>query len=49
VEAITGGCHLNRKLVDLLPAAGFRIERLEAGYLRGSKIMTFLYEGSAVT
>jgi ubiquinone/menaquinone biosynthesis C-methylase UbiE len=46
---IAGGCHLNRKIVDLLPAAGFRIERLEAGYLRGPKIMTFLYEGSAVT
>jgi SAM-dependent methyltransferase len=30
-----GGCHLDRKIDDLICAAGFRIERLETGYMRG--------------
>jgi hypothetical protein len=45
---LSGGCHLNRKIDDLVRNAGFRIDRLETGYLRGPKIMTFMYEGSAV-
>lgn len=44
---ISGGCHLNRKVDELVQASGFTIERLEAGYIRGPKIMSFLYEGSA--
>ncbi len=43
----SGGCHLNRKIDDLLSAAGFRIDRLQTGYIPGPRIMTFLYEGSA--
>ena len=46
-QRLSGGCHLNRKIVDQLPAAGFRLEQLETGYLRGPKVLTFLYEGSA--
>jgi ubiquinone/menaquinone biosynthesis C-methylase UbiE len=42
-----GGCHLNRKIDDLLSEAGFRVERLQTGYIPGPKIMTFLYEGAA--
>ena len=45
---LSGGCHLNRKIDDLMHHAGFRIDRLETGYMRGPKIMTFMYEGSAV-
>jgi ubiquinone/menaquinone biosynthesis C-methylase UbiE len=44
---ISGGCHLNRKIDDLLSEAGFRIDRLETGYIPGPRIMTFLYEGAA--
>ena len=44
---IGGGCHLNRAISDLIPDAGFRIERLDTGYMRGPKPMTFMYEGSA--
>lgn len=44
---IAGGCNLNRKIDDLLVTAGFRIERLDSGYIRGPRIMTFLYEGAA--
>jgi ubiquinone/menaquinone biosynthesis C-methylase UbiE len=44
---IGGGCHLNRAITDLITGAGFRIERLDTGYMRGPKPMTFMYEGSA--
>jgi ubiquinone/menaquinone biosynthesis C-methylase UbiE len=43
----SGGCHLSRKIDDLLADAGFRIERLITGYIPGPRIMTFLYEGVA--
>jgi ubiquinone/menaquinone biosynthesis C-methylase UbiE len=44
---VAGGCHLNRKIDDLIQQSGFTIERLDTGYIRGPKIMTFIYEGSA--
>jgi ubiquinone/menaquinone biosynthesis C-methylase UbiE len=44
---VGGGCHLNRPIGELIEAAGFRIERIETGYMRGPKPMTFMYEGSA--
>jgi ubiquinone/menaquinone biosynthesis C-methylase UbiE len=46
-QRFSGGCHLNRKIDDLLSDAGFRIDRLETGYIPGPRIMTFLYEGAA--
>jgi len=42
-----GGCHLNRAIGSLIEDAGFVFERLETGYMRGPKPMTFMYEGSA--
>jgi ubiquinone/menaquinone biosynthesis C-methylase UbiE len=42
-----GGCHLNRPIPAMIEAAGFRIERIETGYVAGPKPMTFMYEGSA--
>ena len=44
---LSGGCHLNRAIDELVENAGFRIERLDRGYMRGPKPMTFTYEGSA--
>jgi ubiquinone/menaquinone biosynthesis C-methylase UbiE len=44
---LSGGCHLSRKIDDLLSDAGFRIEGLKTGYIPGPRIMTFLYEGAA--
>jgi hypothetical protein len=44
---LAGGCHLNRAIAELIESAGFRIERLETGYMRGPRPMTFMYEGSA--
>lgn len=46
-KRLGGGCHLNRSIKDLIENAGFRIERLDNGYMRGPKPMTFMYEGSA--
>lgn len=44
---VSGGCHLNRAIRELIEGAGFRIEQLEMGYMRGPKPMTFICEGSA--
>lgn len=43
-----GGCHLNRKMDDLIAANGFRIDRLANPRLPGPRTHTFLYEGSAL-
>jgi ubiquinone/menaquinone biosynthesis C-methylase UbiE len=44
---ISGGCHLNRPIVQIVETAGFAIETLETGYLPGPKFLAFLSEGSA--
>ena len=44
---ITGGCHLNRKIDDLISASGFRIGSLTNARLAGPRTHTFLYEGRA--
>ena len=44
---VGGGCHLNRPIAELIGGAGFHIERLDTGYMRGPKPMAFMYEGSA--
>jgi ubiquinone/menaquinone biosynthesis C-methylase UbiE len=38
----SGGCHLSRKIDDLLSEAGFRIEEVKTGYIPGPRIMAFL-------
>jgi SAM-dependent methyltransferase len=44
---VSGGCHLNRAVSELIRTNGFRIERLDTGYMQGPKPMTFMYEGTA--
>jgi ubiquinone/menaquinone biosynthesis C-methylase UbiE len=47
-KRIGGGCHLNRKIDDLIKAGGFRIERLSTDYLKSApRPFAFIYEGSA--
>jgi len=46
-QSISGGCHLNRPIRSMMEGAGFRIDRIETGYIPGPKPMTFMYEGSA--
>lgn len=45
---ISGGCHLNRPIRAMIEGSGYRLERLETGYMPGLKIMNFTYEGSAL-
>ena len=42
-----GGCHLNRKIDDLVRDAGFTIAHLKAGYIPGPRAFTYMYEGQA--
>jgi ubiquinone/menaquinone biosynthesis C-methylase UbiE len=46
-KRIGGGCHLNRRIDDLLAAAGFQIEDLKTAYLLGPRPMTYTYQGLA--
>jgi ubiquinone/menaquinone biosynthesis C-methylase UbiE len=46
-KGLAGGCHLDRPIAELVKTAGFEISRMETGYMRGPRPMTFMYEGSA--
>ena len=46
-KRVAGGCHLNRKMDDLVQAAGFGLDELRTGYLPGPKPLIFMYEGRA--
>lgn len=46
-KPIAGGCHLNRKIDALIHDAGFAVTGLRAGYMRGPRPFTFMYEGRA--
>jgi SAM-dependent methyltransferase len=39
-KRIGGGCHLDRKMDDLIRAAGFQIDEIEIGYMQGPKPWT---------
>jgi ubiquinone/menaquinone biosynthesis C-methylase UbiE len=46
-KRISGGCHLDRKMDELIRSAGFEIDAMETGYMKGPKPWTFMYRGSA--
>jgi ubiquinone/menaquinone biosynthesis C-methylase UbiE len=47
-QKICGGCHLNRPIPALIEQAGFEIEQLDTGYLKGApKFGAFMYRGVA--
>jgi ubiquinone/menaquinone biosynthesis C-methylase UbiE len=46
-KRIAGGCHLNRKVDQLITEAGFRITELKTCYLPGPRAMTYTYQGCA--
>jgi len=46
-KRIGGGCHLNRKIDDLIKAAGFQITEQKNFYLPGPRPMTYMYQGVA--
>ena len=43
-----GGCHLNRKMDDLVRDAGFALVNMRTEYVPGPRAFTFMYEGVAV-
>lgn len=44
----TGGCHLDRKIDDLVRTAGFALPELRNEYAKGPRPMTYMYQGRAV-
>jgi len=47
-KRLGGGCHLNRKIDDLIKLGGFRIEQLSTDYMKSApRPFSFIYEGSA--
>lgn len=46
-KRIGGGCHLNRKVDDLITGAGFHIMELKNFYLPGPRPITYTYQGVA--
>jgi len=46
-KRLTGGCHLNREIDQLIVGAGFKIDEMKTSYLPGPRPMTFTYEGFA--
>ncbi len=47
-KRLAGGCHLDRDAPALIADAGFGIERVDTGYMRGPRLLSYMYEGSAV-
>jgi len=46
-KRIAGGCHLNRKVDELITEAGFQITELKTCYIPGPRPMTYTYQGLA--
>jgi ubiquinone/menaquinone biosynthesis C-methylase UbiE len=46
-KRIGGGCHLNRKIDELITTAGFEIVELKTFYQPGPRPMTYTYQGIA--
>jgi len=45
---IAGGCHLDRKMDDLIRSAGFDLSELRTVYANGPRPMSFMYSGCAL-
>lgn len=46
-KRIGGGCHLNRKIDELIRVAGFQISEVATDYLPGPRPLTYIYQGFA--
>jgi ubiquinone/menaquinone biosynthesis C-methylase UbiE len=44
---VAGGCHITRRIPELIEHTGFTIDQLESGYLPGPKISAYHYWGRA--
>ncbi len=43
-----GGCHLDRRIDQLVTAAGFELTRLDTFYMKGPRALGYTFEGVAV-
>lgn len=43
---LAGGCHLNRKMDELIRSSGFSIATLETRYIPGPRLVTYTYVGT---
>ena len=48
-KKLAGGCNLNRDIPTLIESVGFKIDKLEQRYVKGPKIATYQYYGTAYT
>jgi ubiquinone/menaquinone biosynthesis C-methylase UbiE len=46
-KRISGGCHLNRRIDEIIMEAGFQVSDLKTCYLAGPRPMTYTYQGIA--
>jgi ubiquinone/menaquinone biosynthesis C-methylase UbiE len=46
-KKLAGGCNLNRDIPTLIESVGFKIDQLEQCYVKGPKIATYQYFGTA--
>ncbi len=46
-QSVAGGCNLNRKIDQLILAAGFHMTRLDTEYAKGPRPMSYIYAGRA--
>jgi ubiquinone/menaquinone biosynthesis C-methylase UbiE len=44
---VAGGCHLDRRMDELIRGAGFDLSQLQTGYAPGPRPMAFMYQGCA--
>ena len=44
---VSGGCHLDRRMDDLIRSAGFELTDLRNEYAEGPRVFTYMYEGRA--
>ena len=46
-RCLSAGCNMNRRMDELIEAAGFAIVGLETGYIEGPRVLGYLYRGAA--
>ena len=44
---VAGGCHMNRRIDELIASAGFELSRIDREYGDGPKALAYLYKGVA--
>jgi len=47
-KRIGGGCHLNRRIDEMIKQAGFQIPELTTSYIPGPRPLTYTYQGIAI-